>query len=342
MDSVKILSGMGVKGPACIRLDVGGMRLILDCGTGPDEGADFDPAWLAGADAVLITHDHVDHIGGARHAVAAGLPIHATRQTAALLPAGADLRLLPERGVTRIAGVDLTTGRNGHAAGGVWMHFDMGEGLFYSGDWSEESDWFAFDPPPPAGTAILDCSYGGFDVAQSDCIADLDDLLEVLPGQVLLPVPPSGRAAELALRLIRRHGPGSVMVDDACLPAIAHLPEARGLASATEARFLVCDTPNAEAGAAWRHLRAWRDAGRLGQDAHVVFTGHMNAHARGFCDRPGGHFRRWNVHPPLRDQRRMLERLAARRFAPAFCPDPEIYLALDMGAQVFMHQEVTP
>ena len=54
-----------------------------------------------------------------------------------------------------------------------------------------------------------------------------------------------------------------------------------------EARFLVCDTPNADGGAAWGYVRAWHESGRLGRDAHVVFTGHMTAHARGICSVPG-------------------------------------------------------
>ena len=84
-------------------------------------------------------------------------------------------------------------------------------------------------------------------------------------------------------------------------------------ADSAEARFLICDTPNADGGAAWGYVRAWHESGRLGRDAHVVFTGHMTAHSRGICSVPGGYFQRWNVHPPLRDQLRMLERLGAIR-----------------------------
>ncbi len=87
--------------------------------------------------------------------------------------------------------------------------------------------------------------------------------------------------------------------------------------------FLSATRPMPMGGAAWGYVRAWNESGRLGRDAHVVFTGHMTAHARGICSVPGGYFQRWNVHPPLRDQVRMLERLGARRFAPAFCTQPE-------------------
>ena len=95
MQSVRLLSGIGDKGPACMQLNLGDRRWLLDCGFGPEAHAHFDPAWLDGADAVFITHDHIDHIGGASHAVEAGLPIFATAQTARALPPEAEGHLLP-------------------------------------------------------------------------------------------------------------------------------------------------------------------------------------------------------------------------------------------------------
>lgn len=356
---IEVLSGLGEKGPACIRLWTGRRLWLLDAGFGPEAHSPFRPEWLTGAEAVFITHDHIDHIGGAAHAVRAGLPIHATARTARALPPGADLRLLPECGQTEIDGVTVTTGRNGHALGGVWLHFALGsQGLFYSGDWSEESDWFPFDPPPAAGTALLDASYHLEAVAQSARRAALDALLEGFGPevQVLFPVPPSGRAGEIALHLLGR---GPIALDDACRIAIAEagagLSDPFGQGGATgpgrlapllaqdfdpQARFLICDTPNADAGMAWRIVQAWRDDGRLGQRGVVVFTGHMTAHARAIAAH-GGHFARWNVHPPLGDQKRMLARLGARRFAPLFCAKPEEYLLetdlpLVLGGRVFL------
>jgi len=100
---VEVLSGLGEKGPACIRVWTGQEHWLLDVGAGPEASSPFDPAWLEGADRVLITHDHIDHIGGAGFAIIAGLPIHCTATTARALPPGADLHPLPDRGVTRIA-----------------------------------------------------------------------------------------------------------------------------------------------------------------------------------------------------------------------------------------------
>jgi glyoxylase-like metal-dependent hydrolase (beta-lactamase superfamily II) len=333
---VEVLSGLGEKGPACIRLWTGRALWVLDVGAGPEATSPFEPHWLEGAARVFITHDHVDHIGGAAHAIAAGLPIHCTAQTARALPPGAALHPLPETGQVTVDGICVTTGRNGHALGGVWLHFALGEGLFFSGDWSEESTWFAFDPPPEAGTALIDASYHLDDVPQAARLAALDRVLDDLEGcQLLFPVPPSGRAGELALHLMRR---GDLSLDDTCRQALTRALDSGGLnGRATDlapllarafdpaARFLVCDTPNADAGMAWQMVQGWRDAGRLGRDAVVVFTGHMTAHARAIAAQ-GGRFLRWNVHPPLSDQIAMVECLQARRFAPLFCSQPEDYL----------------
>ncbi|WP_409201368.1 MBL fold metallo-hydrolase [Paracoccus aurantius] len=321
-----------------MRLWTGQSLWILDVGCGPEATSPFRSEWLDGAHAVFITHDHVDHIGGAAYAIRAGLPIHATALTAKCLPPGANLRPLPEQGTIQIDGIAVTTGRNGHALGGIWMHFALGEGgLFYSGDWSEESEWFAFDPPPAAQTALIDASYHLDNIPQSERKAQLDQALGALdPGtQVLFPVPSSGRAGELALHLMSR---GSLSLDDCCRHA---LREALSSGSTNEravaiaplldrkfdpsARYLICESPNADSGMAGTIVPNWRDSGRLGQDGIVLFTGHMTAHARAIAAE-GGRFLRWNVHPPLRDQRAMLDRLSAKRFSPLFCPTPEDYL----------------
>jgi len=335
---IEVLSGLGEKGPACIRLWTGRQLWLLDVGFGPEPTSPFKVEWLEGADAVFITHDHIDHIGGAVHAIRAGLPIYVTAQTARALPAGAEVRQLPEQGQLIIDSVHVTTGRNGHALGGVWLHFALGrEALFYSGDWSEESAWFAFDPPPGAGTALIDASYHLDGVQQSERRRALDAALQSLDPatQVLFPVPPSGRAGELALHLMRL---GTVTLDDACKAALRQglqsggvLRTASALASVIaapfdpSARFLICDTPNADDGMAACILNDWGKSGRLGQTAVVFFTGHMTAHARSVAEN-GGCFTRWNVHPPLGDQKRMLDWLGAKRFAPLFCTDPDAYL----------------
>jgi L-ascorbate metabolism protein UlaG (beta-lactamase superfamily) len=61
---------------ACIRLEEAGRVLVIDPGEWSEPGA------LAGADAVLVTHEHSDHIEVSRLADA-GIPVFA--------PAGADI-----------------------------------------------------------------------------------------------------------------------------------------------------------------------------------------------------------------------------------------------------------
>lgn len=355
MAEINILSGIGSKGPGCIRLTTDKHVWLLDCGHGPEASSPFEEVWLEGADAVFITHDHVDHIGGAAHAIRAGLPIYATAITARALPPGADVRVLPSQGVSEIDGIKLHTGRNGHALGGVWFHFDLGKGLFYSGDWSEESQWFTFDPPPPADIALIDASYHLNDIVQQQCKQELNAQIASLPGTLLFPVPPSGRAGELALHLMQF---GEVSLDDTCRAAIDAALKAGATAGIDpaaaailpllnkpfnpDARFLICDNPNADGGMAWAIVQRWHDSGRLGRDGHVIFTGHMTAHARSIADHPGGRFARWNVHPPLRDQIGLVTRLGATRYAPLFCTLPENYLIENgFSAEVLLHGRAT-
>ena len=53
-------------GHSCVRIDDGDRTLVLD----PGAFSDLDPA-LDGADAVLITHEHIDHVNGDRLRAAA-------------------------------------------------------------------------------------------------------------------------------------------------------------------------------------------------------------------------------------------------------------------------------
>jgi L-ascorbate metabolism protein UlaG (beta-lactamase superfamily) len=61
---------------ACVRLEDHGQALVIDPGTWSE------PEALTGAAAVLVTHEHADHID-VPHLIALGLPVYA--------PAGADL-----------------------------------------------------------------------------------------------------------------------------------------------------------------------------------------------------------------------------------------------------------
>ena len=74
-------------------------------------------------------------------------PVYATEIVARGLPKPIAARPLPIGGTTDVLGITITTGRNGHAPGGVWLHFGVDGGLLYTGDYSTKSILYAYDPP---------------------------------------------------------------------------------------------------------------------------------------------------------------------------------------------------
>src|ERR1700688_1368117 len=79
---------------------------------------------------------------------------------------------------------------------------------------------YAYDLPPPASTALMDCSYGGYDAPLAACWSKLAAFVE--RGPLLLPVPANGRGPEIALELLR-HGRTDIFVDDAMQKALQQL-----------------------------------------------------------------------------------------------------------------------
>src|SRR5689334_3398558 len=202
---LRLISGVGKKAPACFAIEVNGKRLVLDLGEGPPPGLLPDLALAAPADALILSHGHKDHIGGLSLLPKLGNPpVYATDIVAQSLPDGIKKRPLPIGGTTDVLGIPVETGRNGHAPGGVWLHFEIGGGFLYTGDYSAESVLYAYDPPArPAATALIDCSYGDYDRPLAACWNELAAHLGKAP--LLLPVPANGRGPEIALELIR-HG----------------------------------------------------------------------------------------------------------------------------------------
>src|SRR5690348_5798338 len=172
---LQLISGVGKKGPACFALQVQGKRLVLDLGEGPPPGCLPEVDRAAPADALILTHGHKDHIGGLSLLAKLGNPpVYATEIVAQSLPEDVKARALPIRGTTEVLGIPLETGRNGHAPGGVWLHFGFGEGFLYTGDYSAESALYAYDAPSrAAATALIDCSYGDYNDTLSRCWSEL-------------------------------------------------------------------------------------------------------------------------------------------------------------------------
>ncbi len=157
---ITILSGLFAKGPAAVLVEAGGARLLFDLGRGPEPGAAVPLDGVGRVDALLLTHGHVYHAGALDRLTELGdPPVWATAELRALrdLPEGGTL---PLSGSVEVAGLAVRTGRAGHAPGGVWLHLAAGEGLLYTGDVLDRSEVLAFDPPPAAGTLLVDASYG--------------------------------------------------------------------------------------------------------------------------------------------------------------------------------------
>ena len=146
-----LISGVGAKGPACFLLEVAGKRLMLDLGEGPPPGLFPEVDDIGPIDALVLSHGHRDHVGGLSLLPKLGNPpVYATEIVLRALPGGIAGRPLPVRGRGDVLGIAVETGRNGHAPGGIWLRFAIGDGFLYTGDFSAESMLYAYDPPPPA------------------------------------------------------------------------------------------------------------------------------------------------------------------------------------------------
>lgn len=326
------VSGCGGKGPACFVVETGNWRLMLDLGYGPQPGLWPDVSKVGRIDALLLSHGHADHAGGLKLLPEIGNPpVYATDIVARSLPSRIAVRPLPLSGSTEVLGLRVTTGRSGHAPGGIWLHLALGNGLLYMGDNSNESALYARDTPPSAGTVIIDASYGDYDVPLADC---QKALLPFFDGAgVLLPVPENGRGPEIALHLLRNAHP-LPRIDDriraalrrlstadaACLcPGVAEelARIAEGAPKAGEPRGItLASRADGSAGDAAKLLAQWEPHDMPA----IVFTGYLppGTPAEWLTRSGRAQYRRWNVHPRLSDNIALLHFTGARTVLPAF------------------------
>jgi Cft2 family RNA processing exonuclease len=328
------VSGLGPKEPAAFVVEADGRRLLLDCGEGPEPGRLPDFAAIGSVDAIVLSHGHNDHAAALRFRDRIGNPpIYATEPVARRLPGEIATLPIPIRGCASIAGVEIETGPNGHAPGGVWLRLRVGAGLLYMGDYSIESSIYLFASPPATATVIFDASYGDAQEAQEPQRAALAKIAAA--GALLLPVPADGRGPEIAIFL--QEAGFDVAIDAAVRASATLLTEAaRESAKADavprlqrllrEARALspesapegvmVAHGGSGDAGTAAALIRRWRE----GRAPSIVFTGHLAAGTTGrnLLDSGRAAFQRWNVHPTFAQNVALLEEIAPQRVLPAF------------------------
>jgi len=330
MSRLTAISGLGGKGPACFLAESAGKRLLLDFGEGPQPGLLPDIDAIGPIDALLLSHQHGEHLGALRFLDRIGDPsVHASAYVARNLTT--PTQILPLPGYCTIEGFAVTTGRSGHAPGGLWLHLGIGDGLLYMGDNCDESPLYRADPPPPAATLILDASYGAYDAPLADCEAALD-ALTAQPGRLLLPLPAQGRGPEIALHLLRQGV--SIYLDEENRKVVAALLEQEPSFIRDDVRDdlprLLSDsaaTPEAAHAVIVAPATAKSDlaqdmiaAKRAGENIRIVFTGYTppGTPAGNLLDGGEAEFLRWNIHPRLRDNAALVHSVGARQVLPAF------------------------
>ncbi|MEZ8087933.1 MBL fold metallo-hydrolase [Vibrio sp. 1S139] len=345
MISISPISGLGEKGPACFLLRIKNTNILLDCGRGPDNNKTPTVSKLPKViDAVVFSHLHNDHIGAQEliknHTIK---EVWATKLTWKKLVhtnfAGSKCKVLPANGHCLIAELDVQTGRTGHVAGGVWVHFKDEGGLTYLSDIQPESITYAFDPPPPSKTMIMDASYKTWDVPLSDSV---ESFKKELQPRTLFPVSPYGRAAEMALIAYRQEKKISVcskvysaLIDllnnseylkTECIAEIEQLLQYVVVVYDVADYTRTCDLPIFATSAQLTDGFSDRLLHFYGERLSVALTGHIaqGSQAQKEFEKGSATFIRWPVHPTFSQQIELLVNTKPRHTILAFAEDVDV------------------
>ncbi len=221
---VHLYGGFGEKGRTCIGIECGSARLLLDAGIKTDDHPRtgypaLTPGELKQLTAIVVSHAHEDHAGALGWCMANGFggDVWMTGETAQdfattcadyLEPAHKTpasqlaIRKFASGEALQFGELTVTSGRSGHAVGGVWLAVQQGaQTLLYCADVVPRSPLLVMDPLPECTLALIDASYGDDPVPAAFRARQIADWINAHPGTCLLPTPLIGRSLELLLAI---------------------------------------------------------------------------------------------------------------------------------------------